>query len=397
MKRSVMMIAALAFTLALFTPLTSAHANWSQDAAQDPKAEEAAAYKAWYEANQAAGASKSPDDYRTAMGLAKVYLEKYPSGQYASYLKDKWIPQVLGFLFNEELKKKNTQGMIEIANEALAVNPENLDYIYLVSVNIRTNELLGNPANFSHAAEATDFTQRAIKLIEAGKKPTGVQNWKQNEALAYLYQTLAIIEEKNKNADKALEYHVKAGTLEPTNAAHFLACGRIHQDRYLKAVEKYQAVPEAEKTAPEPKPEVKAALEDVNKTADAVIDCWARFLGMTATKNDFGPVRDQVMKALTDLYKYRHPESPDGLQKLIDHYRSGATTPPPAPAAATKPNEGASAGAPPANGAVPPTSTNVAATNKMTAAPGSTASATAAPVKKPAAKAPARSTRKRRN
>ena len=346
MKRSVMMIAALAFMLALFTPLTSAYANWSQAAAQDPKAEEAAVYKAWYEANQAAGTSKSAADYRTAMDLAKAYLEKYPSGQYASYLKDKWIPQVLGFLFNEELKKKNTQGMIEIANEALKVSPDNLDYLYLLAVNIRANELFANPPNYSHAAEAADFTQRSIKLIEAGKKPTGVQNWKQNEALAYLYQTLAIIEEKNKNMDKALEYHAKAGTLEPTNAAHFLACGRIHQDRYLKAVEKYQAVPEAEKTAPEPKPEVKAALEDVNKTADAVIDCWARFLGMTATKNDFGAVRGQVEKALVDLYKYRHPESPDGLQKLIDHYRSGATTPPPPSATPTKPNEGTAAAPP---------------------------------------------------
>ena len=108
MKRSVMMIAALAFMLALFTPLTSAHANWSQAAAQDPKAEEAAVYKAWYEANQAASTSKSVDDYRTAMGLAKAYLEKYPSGQYASYLKDKWMPQARGFPFQQSVLKRRT-------------------------------------------------------------------------------------------------------------------------------------------------------------------------------------------------------------------------------------------------------------------------------------------------
>jgi tetratricopeptide (TPR) repeat protein len=382
MKRSVMMIAALTFVLALFTPLTSAHANVSHPAAQDPKAEEAAVYKAWYDANQTATTSKSPDDYRAAMALAKDYLSKYPSGQYAPYLKDKWIPQVLGFLFNEEMKKKNTAGMLEIANEALAVNPDNLDYIYLVAVNLRANELFANPPNYSHAAEAADFTQRAIRLIEAGKKPSGVQQWKQNEALAYLYQTLAAIEEKNKNMDKALEYHAKAGTLEPTNPAHFLACGRIHQDRYLKAVEDYQKVPEADKTAPDPKPEVKAALENVNKTADAVIDCWARFLGMTATKNDFGALRDQVNKALVDLYKYRHPESPDGLQKLIDYYRSGATTPPPAAPAPTKPNEGASA-----QTSAPPAGTNVAAANTTVAAPGTATKAAAAPEKKPVKKA----------
>lgn len=385
-----MMIAALTFVLALFTPLTSAHTNWSQAAAQDPKAEEAAVYKAWYDANQTAVTSKSPDDYRAAMDLAKAYLDKYPTGERATYLKDKWIPQVLAFLFNKAYEAKNTTGMIEIANEALKVNPDNLDYIYLVAVSIRANELFANPPNYSHVAEGADFTQRAIRLIEAGKKPAGVQNWKQNEVLAYLYQTLAAIEEKNKNTDKALEYHTKAGTLEPTNAAHFLACGRIHQDRYLKAVEKYQAVPEAEKTAPEPKPEVKAALEDVNKTADAVIDCWARFLGMTAKKNDFGPIRDQVNKALVDLYKYRHPESPDGLQKLIDYYSTGATTPPPAAPAPTKPNEGASA-----TTSAPPAGTSVAAnTGTNGTAPGTT-KATAAPEKKPA-KAPAKRSAKRR-
>jgi hypothetical protein len=69
---------------------------------------------------------------------------------------------------------------------------------------------------------------------------------------------------------------------------------------------------------------VKTALDEVNAQADAVIDCWARFLGLTAKNNTYGATRDQVFKAATDLYKYRHPDSPDGLQKLIDQYSNSA-------------------------------------------------------------------------
>ena len=380
MKRSVMMIAALAFMFALFTPLTSAYANWSQDGAQDPKAEEAALYKAWYDANQA-------KDFPKAIELAKEFLTKFPSGQNAAYLKDKWLPNMRGFMFNEALKAKNVADMIRIGTEALATDAENLDYLYLLAINIRELELAANPANFAHSTEGTDFTQRSIRLIESGKKPTVIKDWKQNDALAYLYQTLAIIEEKNKNTDKALEYYAKSGTLKPTEAVYFFNIGRINQDFYLAAVQKFQAMPEADRNAPdaEMKPEVKAARDEVNKRADAVINSWARFLALTTTNNPWGATRDKIKGTVTELYKYRHPDSPEGLQKLIDHYSSGATTPPPPPAA--KPNEGTAAAAP-SNGAGPPTSTNVAATNKTAAA--------AAPEKKPA-KAPARSTRKRRN
>jgi hypothetical protein len=39
-------------------------------------------------------------------------------------------------------------------------------------------------------------------------------------------------------------------------------------------------------------------------------------------KNPFGAVRGEVEKVLVELYKFRHPDSPDGLQKLIDQYKA---------------------------------------------------------------------------
>ncbi|HSB12506.1 MAG TPA: hypothetical protein VLM38_23660 [Blastocatellia bacterium] len=327
MKRTIITIAALTFSLAVFAPLGQANPTAPESAAQDVTPEEAAAYRAWYDANQA-------KDYPKAMELAKAYLEKFPNGnaKNVDFLKNKWIPQMRGYFFQQAAQAKNVPEVIRIGKEVLAGDPDNLDYLSALVVQIRTNELFANPPNFSHAAEATDFAERSIKLIEAGKTAGDPKVFNKNVTLGYMHQTLAVIYDHDKNTDKALAEYNKAAEAEPANSAYFFHCGRIHNEKYAAAAQKYQAIPEADREAAEPKPEVKAALEEVNKQADAVITCWARFLGLTADKKDVNQqVRAQIEKALTDLYKYRHNDSTDGLQKLIDQNKptppsSGAST-----------------------------------------------------------------------
>lgn len=326
MKRTIITIAALTFSLMLLAPLASAMTTLPRPVAQDPSPEQAAAYKAWYDANAA-------KDYPKAMELAKAYLEKFPNGTQADYLKNKWIPSMQPYFFNQAVQAKNVAEIIRIGKEVLARDPDNLDYLSALVVQIRTLELFATPPNFSHAAEATEFADRSIKLIEAGKTAGDPKVFNKNVTLGYMHQTLAVIYDHDKNSDKALAEYEKAAEAEPANSAYHFHCGRIHNEKYAAAAQKYQAIPDADRDAAEPKPEVKAQLEEVNKQADAVITCWARFLGLTAGKTDIKPeLRTQIEKALTDLYKYRHNDSTDGLQKLIDQNR---TTPPSASGAST--------------------------------------------------------------
>jgi tetratricopeptide (TPR) repeat protein len=132
-----------------------------------------------------------------------------------------------------------------------------------------------------------------------------------------LLQVLGGIEERNKNPDKALEYYEKVSRTDPENALSFFSSGRIYQDKYLKAVERYRAIPEAERNAPVPRSQVKALLEQLTDAADATIDRWITFLKLTATNNTYGATRSQVEKSVAELYKYRHPDSPDGYLELI--------------------------------------------------------------------------------
>jgi tetratricopeptide (TPR) repeat protein len=307
-------MAVLVSMLALVAPIASARSPIGQDAAkQEATKEEAEAYKLWYEANQA-------KDIPKAVGFAKTYLEKFPTGQFATYLKG-WIRP---HLFNEAMKGKNTGEMIRLGKEQLAAEPENLDYLYLLAVSIQTNELFASPPNYSHAAEVADFSQRAIKLIEGGKVPQVVpkETWKQGPSLALLYSNLALVEAKNKNGDKAIGYYEKAATLDPSSASYFLQLGVLYQEKYQSAAKKYQDFPEADRQAAEPKPEVKGALDEANAHADKVIDNWARFMALTASVDAWKTTRDQVSGVLTNLYNYRHPDSPDGLQKLIEKYKT---------------------------------------------------------------------------
>src|SRR3989442_4639617 len=139
MKKLLTAMTALMLSLALFVPLAPAKTVRIDKVAQDPAAEEAAAYKAWFEANQA-------KDYAKAMELAKAYLEKFPNGnaQNVAYLK-KWIPQIRGYLFNQAVTAGNMGEMIRLGKEALASDPDNLDYLWVMINQIREKERSASP------------------------------------------------------------------------------------------------------------------------------------------------------------------------------------------------------------------------------------------------------------
>jgi len=313
---ALMVLAGVNAFLARAATVTASGPAIAQD---DPaKKAEAEAYKAWYDART---------DSSKGLPLAKAYVEKFPSGANVAYVKN-YIAKARGEAFNQAMQSKDVAKMIQLGNEALAEDPNSLDYLYLLAYSIRQDELAANPRSYAHAGEAADYTNRAIKFIEEGKVPAvAPKPFNKNSTLNFLYQNLALIELNKKNNDKALEYYVKAASLDGSDPQNFLQCGVVHQMKYQAALVKYQGMPEADRTAAEPKPEIKAALDEVNREADSVIDCWARFMAVSANNAAYASTRTQVGTALSDLYKYRHPDSPEGLQKLIDQYKAQAGTP----------------------------------------------------------------------
>src|SRR5262249_43203558 len=224
MKRWLIVTAALMVLAGFYVPLARAGrvaGNGPVAAQDDPKKAEIDAYKAWYEAR---------NDSAKGLPLAKTYVEKFPSGANVAYVKG-YIAKTRGEFFNQAMTSKDVAKMIQLGNEALAEDPNSLDYLYLLAYSIRQDELGASPRNFAHSAEAVDYSNRAIKLIDEGKVPGVVkkENFNKNTTLAYLYQNLALVEANKKNTDKALEYYSKASSLDASDPGNYLACGSLHQ------------------------------------------------------------------------------------------------------------------------------------------------------------------------
>lgn len=290
---------------------------------------EAQAYKTWYDANQAADLGK-------ALPLAADYLRTYPSGRYAEYLRS-WLPQTRRQLFGAAVQAKDADAMLRLGREGLADAPEDPFYVYWLAVGLRTAELQGTAPRATHEAEMVEQTRHAIALVEAGKVPAGVDptRFSAKATLGYLYETLSLVEEGHERWEGAAEFSEKAAAVDPGSPQHVLDCGRFHQQSYLQAVRQLQGVPDADRLATPLKPDVQAVLDRVNREADAVVDCWSRFMALTTSDNPFGDARANVEKALVELYRYRHPDDPGGLQRLIEARRSALPPASSAPAASS--------------------------------------------------------------
>ena len=306
MKKICFCLSILAFVPFLPAPPT---------AAQEASPEESSSYQAWFAANGANDLAKAAD-------LAQAYLDQFPKGKYADYL-GKWLVGTRGSLFNEAIKKKDMAEMLRIGEAQLKRDPKDLTYLYWMALNLRQNELLGGKA--VHSKEAADFSKRAIELIESGGQPAGVDaaKWNKDANLAWLHQDLALVAAEGGSKDEALKEYETASGLAPKDVAiqarGNLGCGSIHKDRYDEAVAKYQALPEAERSPGSPSPEATRLIDEANANADKAIDCWARFLGVTkGTASE--AVRSKMEATLAALYKYRHPDEPQGYQALVEKY-----------------------------------------------------------------------------
>ena len=304
-------LAAIALVAAATLALVPAAPAVAQEVVQD----EGAAYRAWHDASQAGDNAK-------AMAAAKTYLEQYPTGQYADFIK-KWYGTAQMTALDAAIKEKRTADMITVGREILAADPENLNVLYALAFNIRRNELLAAPPNFTNAPAAVEFGKKAIALVESGKTLTGVASFDKNATLAWLTQILAVNEGKNGSAEEAIKLYEKSTALAPEDPAiaarNLLAVVSLRQAKYGELAKAYNALPAEDRAAAEPKPEVKAAKDALNAEADGLIDAAAGFVAFGRTKNLPAATVDRVNQLLETVYKGRFPEDAtlDGLKKIL--------------------------------------------------------------------------------
>jgi len=290
--------------------LTTRPAPCAAQEAQD----EAAFYRAFHEASQA-------NDTAKALEASKAYLEKFPTGQYAAAVKQ-WQDAARLTQLDAAIKEKRTEDMIKAGQDILAADPENLNVIYALAFNIRRNELLASPPVFTNAAAAVDYATKGIALVESGKTLSGVANFDKNATLAWMTQILAMNEGKNGSAPEAIKLYEKSTALAPADPVvgrNLHSIFLLRHSKYVDVAKAYNALPDADRAAAEPKAEVKAAKEALNVEADALIDSAAAFVAYGRSKGLPPATVDRVNQTLETVYKGRFPEDAalDGLKKIL--------------------------------------------------------------------------------
>jgi tetratricopeptide (TPR) repeat protein len=264
------------------------------------------------------------------MAAAKAYLEKYPTGQYADFIK-KWLGTAQMTALDAAIKGKRTADMIAVGRDILAGDPENLNVLYALAFNLRLNELLASPPKLDHAKEAKEFSQKAISLVESGKTLVGVPNFNKDATLGWLYQSLAVIEANGGDPAEAVKLYDKSSALAPDDVGikgrNLLNLITMQYGSYADAAKAFNALPQEDRAAAEPPDTVKTAREALNAEADRFIDTATTFVAFGKAKNLPAATVDRVNQMLQTVYKGRFPEDAalEGLAKILA--AKGAPTP----------------------------------------------------------------------
>jgi len=292
--------------------------------------------------NKAMLAINSAPDAPAKLAAAGEFLKKYPKStlrlQIASHVADQ-IAQVAdatqklalaeGFqkVFKEDkeveaiqlvtldayLDLKRVDDAFAHAALVLAKEPENVAVMSHLAI-AGTEE--AKRQNAKHVPVSLQYGLKAIELIEANKKPAGLDDarWESQKAmLPLLYMEVGILSLVSGKPAEAKTRFEKAAVLNPAEPTNYALLGNVLDDEYQKLAEAHRTMPEGKQK--------EETLKRATELMDKVIDLYARTLGLSFGKPEHKQLHDQVLLAVTPYYKYRHNGSTDGLQQLIDKYK----------------------------------------------------------------------------
>jgi hypothetical protein len=200
-----------------------------------------------------------------------------------------------------------------IAGEMLAKDPEDLQILVQMT---RTGTEQAQKSNTKYAPQSLQYGLKAIELIEADKKPAKMTEdlWANHKAaLPQLYQQTAILNLVAGNIQEAKDRLIKTISMNPKDPYPIALLGFVLNDEYAKLIPPYQAMP-----AGAPKEAEKTRLEGL---LDKIIDTYAHAAALATGRPEYQQLLQQVVPDLTSYYKYRHNQSTEGLQQLMDKYK----------------------------------------------------------------------------
>jgi tetratricopeptide (TPR) repeat protein len=220
---------------------------------------------------------------------------------------------LLGVLLDAYVEAGRTDDAFRVGSSILSKNPDEV-HTHVQLAFAGANEV--KKQNSKYVKPALQSSIKAIALIEADKKPATMDaaNWANHKALLpQLYHQAAFLNFVEGNLTDATTQANKATTLKPTDPQSFALLGMVINQDYLKSAESYKTMPEGADKA--------ATLKKLVGMLDQIIDAYAHAVALSNGKPEYQAMTQQLTSDLTSYYKFRHNNSTEGMQELIDKYK----------------------------------------------------------------------------
>lgn len=242
------------------------------------------------------------------ISLAETYLDFFSDPSEAALVNDA--------LLNAYINAGSTDKAFKMGGGRLAKNPEDIDLLRSLTI-IASNATIAN--DNTYAAQGQQYGAKAIELLEADKRPEGVDEAKwaayKAETLPALYRATGIIAYKTNDRATAMARLQKAADMKFNDPSIYLVLSELIYDDYDRLTKEYNVAPAAQKPA---------ALAKAQAALDKVIETYAQAVGMTEGDAKYQQAHDAIKEEFTKFYKYRHNNSDQGLQQLLDKYKKPA-------------------------------------------------------------------------
>lgn len=255
-----------------------------------------------YTAGQIGGVT----DPAQKLALVDLYLKSFTDPVEARYVAPSQIESYTGLKRYDEAFK--------LGGDYLAQTSDDLFVRLHLTVE---GSNLARSGNTKYADQTRNFAVKAIEIIESGKKPADLTDaqWAQAQGnwLAQFYQSVGFLNASAGKTADALASFEKASKADPKDVNNWAMMGFIINQNYQELAKQYTIASSAEQPALKQKAEAEL---------DKVIDIYARVVAMTDGVPAQANLNAQIRGDLESYYKYRHKNSTEGLQALIDKYKA---------------------------------------------------------------------------
>jgi len=195
----------------------------------------------------------------------------------------------------------------------LSRNPDDIQD--LINLAIAATEQ-AKQRNTKFARQGKEYGAAAIGMLEADRKPAAVDaaNWDRfKKMLPQIYQEIAVIAIMQQNAADAQTNLDKAIKLNPSDPFNYALVANLTNDDYQRTAQTYKSMPDSKAKTD--------LLQKATELIDKAIDQYAHAVALSEGRPEYLRLHDQVLSDLTVYYKFRHNQTTEGLQQLIEKYK----------------------------------------------------------------------------